>query len=67
MMKYIVKFFVGIWDFSFFFFGCPYEKQASKLKLDEIDDVITGPKNDDTTHTFYRANKVSNNKEELSL
>jgi len=69
MMKYIVKFFVGIWDFFFFFFGCPYEKQATKLKLDELDPVLCGPKNEQTTHQFYRANKVSNetddNKESL--
>ncbi len=57
--KFIVAIFVGMWDFVFFFFGFPYEKQAEKMKLDEIDDVITGPENEKTTHRFYRANKVS--------
>lgn len=62
-MKTILKIFVGIWDFLFFFFGCTYEKQASKLKLDELDGVITGPKNESTAHQFYRANKVSKESE----
>ena len=60
IIKYIVKFFVGIWDFFFFFFGVPYEEQATKLKLDELDPIISGPKNEKTTHKIYRANKVSN-------
>lgn len=57
--KYIIVFFVGIWDFVFFFFGMPYEEQASKLKLDEMDDLISGPENKKTTHHFFRANKVT--------
>ena len=60
IIKYIIKFFVRVWDFFFFFFGCPYEEQASKLKFDELDPVITGPKNEKTSHQFFRANKVSN-------
>lgn len=59
-MKYIFKLLVGIWDFIFFFFGITYEKQASKLKLDELDNRLRGPENEKTTHKIYRANKVSN-------
>ena len=58
--KYSAKFFVRLWDFAFFFLGCPYEKQATKLKLDKFDPTITGPKNEKTSHQFYRATKVSN-------
>ena len=65
VLKYIVKFFVGIWDFIFFFFGMPYEEQACKLKLDEYEDIIGGPENEQTEHQFYRANKVSNESEEV--
>lgn len=57
--RYGVIFFVGIWDFVFFFFGMPYEEQAGKLKLDEMDDLISGPENEKTTHQFFRANKVT--------
>ena len=37
----------------------PYEKQASKLKLDELDPILRGRENEKTTHIIYRANKVS--------
>jgi len=59
IIKYIIKTIVFIWDFVFFFFGMPYEKQASKLKLDELDPILRGRKNEKTTHKIYRANKVS--------
>ena len=64
IIKYIKKFFVGIWDFFFFFFGMPYEEQAKKLDLKKLDSVITGPKNEETGHQIYRANKVSNDKDD---
>jgi len=61
-MKYIVYFFniigkvfVFIWDFIFFFFGMPYEKQAKKLG----DYDARGKDNPKRTHKAYRANKVS--------
>jgi hypothetical protein len=57
--KYSVKAIIFIWDFIFFFFGMPYEKQASKLKLDELDDIFRGGENKQTTHKVYRPNKVS--------
>lgn len=57
--KYSIKTIVFIWDFVFFFFGMPYEKQASKLKLDELDPTLRGRENAKTTHKIYRANKVS--------
>lgn len=60
LIKGIFKIFVGIWDFIFFFFGFPYEKQAEKLNLDDIDHIIRGPENEKTSHQFYRANKVGN-------
>lgn len=64
-MEYIVmcikKFFIGIWDFVFFFFGMPYEKQAKKLKWDEKDAAFRGPENPKTKKIHYRANKVSKN------
>ena len=56
--KYSVKIVVFIWDFIFFFFGMPYEEQASKLKLDKLDPTIRGSDNEKTTHKVYRANKV---------
>lgn len=37
----------------------PYEKQASKLKLDELDPRLRGCENEKTTHKIYRANKVT--------
>jgi hypothetical protein len=37
----------------------PYEEQASKLKLDELDPFIRGHENEKTTYKVYRANKVS--------
>lgn len=58
MFSLIVKIVVGVWDFIFFFFGFTYEEQAEKLKLDELDPVITGPKNEKTGHQYFRANKV---------
>jgi len=62
-MKFIYAFFIGIWDFIFFFFGMPYEEQAKKLKLDENDGLIRGPDNVKRSTKVYRPNKVSNNKE----
>lgn len=59
IIKYSNKTIVGIWDFVFFFFGFPYEAQASKLKLDKIDHILRGPENEKTTRKIYRANKVS--------
>jgi hypothetical protein len=59
LIKNIFKIMVGIWDFIFFFFGFTYEKQAEKLDLDKMDDIIKGPENKKTGHQFYRANKVS--------
>lgn len=59
IIKYSTKITVGIWDFIFFFFGFPYEEQASKLKLDEIDDILRGTENEKPSHKVYRANKVS--------
>lgn len=37
----------------------PYEEQASKLKLDELDPIFRGGDNKQPTHKVYRANKVS--------
>ena len=59
LIKFGTTIIVGIWDFVFFFFGMPYEQQASKLKLDDYDDIIRGPVNEQTSHKSYRANKVS--------
>ncbi|MDQ7043926.1 MAG: hypothetical protein Q9M40_00960 [Sulfurimonas sp.] len=61
-MKYIRMFFVGIWDFFFFFFGMPYEKQAEKLDLDKIDPMLRGPNTKKPNYTVYRANKVQSPK-----
>lgn len=58
IIKYSIKVIVGVWDFIFFFFGFTYEKQAEKLDLDELDSLITGPKNEKTGHQYFRANKV---------
>jgi hypothetical protein len=57
--KYSVKAIIFIWDFIFFFFGMPYEKQASKLKLDKLDPIFRGGENKQTTHKVYKPNKVS--------
>lgn len=57
--KYSIRTIVFIWDFIFFFFGMPYEEQASKLKLDELDPIFRGGDNKQPTHKVYRANKVS--------
>jgi CBS domain containing-hemolysin-like protein len=54
----VIKFFVWIWDFIFFFFGFTYEKQATKLDLDEMEPTLRGPENEKTGHQYYRANKV---------
>ncbi len=35
-----------------------YEKQATKLDLDEMEPTLRGPENEKTTHQYYRANKV---------
>ena len=56
--KYTIKTIVFIWDFIFFFFGMPYEKQASKLNLEELDSALRGGENRQTTHKVYRATKV---------
>ncbi|HIP20595.1 MAG TPA: hypothetical protein EYG70_05675 [Sulfurimonas sp.] len=61
-MKYIRMFFVGIWDFVFFFFGMPYEKQAEKLDLNKIDPTLRGPDTDKPKYQVYRANKVQSPK-----
>lgn len=58
IINLVKKIIIGIWDFFFFFFGMPYEEQASKLKLDEFDELITGPKNEKRNHQIFRANKV---------
>ena len=54
IIKYTRMVIVGIWDFIFFFFGFPYEKQASKLDLKKVDPVFRGPPNQKTTHKIYR-------------
>lgn len=59
VFKYTRKTAIWIWDFIFFFFGMPYEEQASKLKLDKLDPTIRGRDNEKTTHQVFRANKVS--------
>lgn len=59
--KYSIKSLIFMWDFIFFFFGMPYEKQASKLKLDELDHIFRGGENKQPPHKIYRANKVSKN------
>jgi hypothetical protein len=61
IFKFTIKIIVFIWDFIFFFFGIPYEDQASKLKLDELDPLIRGTENEKPTYQIYRANKVSKN------
>ncbi len=58
IFKYTSKIVIWIWDFVFFFFGMPYEEQASKLKLDKLDPTLRGRENEKTTHKIYRANKV---------
>lgn len=52
IIKFIVAFVVGIWDFIFFFFGFTYEKQASKLNLDDMDDFIKGAVNEKLRISF---------------
>ncbi len=58
-MKLIIKIIVRTWDFIFYFFGITYEAQANRLNLEELDNIISGPKNEKVTYTVYRANKVS--------
>jgi hypothetical protein len=58
-MKYVVKPFVWIWDFTFFFFGFTYEKQASKVDFEKMDPALRGPQNAKTSHTIRRANRAS--------
>lgn len=57
--NFIRRFFIGIWDFIFFFFGMPYEEQANKLDWDKHDAAFRGPDNPKTKKTYFRANKVS--------
>jgi len=64
IFKAIRRVILGIWDFFFLFFGVPYEEQAKRMKLDEIEPTLWGGKNEKTTHTFYRANKVSKESKE---
>jgi len=59
---YIKKFFIKIWDFTFYLVGAPYEEQAKKLDWDEKDAAFRGPENPKTKKTHYRANKVSKSK-----
>jgi len=63
-MKYVFglvyRFFLVIWYFFFLFLCLPYDEQAKRLNLDDIEPVMSGPENEKTTHQFYRANKVSN-------
>ena len=59
LFGYIKKFFVGVWDFIFYFIGAPYEEQAKKLDWDEKDATFRGPENPKTKKTHYKANKVS--------
>ena len=58
-MKYVMKPFIWIWDFTFFFFGFTYEKQASKVDFEKIDPTLRGPDNFKTSHTIYRANRAN--------
>ena len=60
VINVLKKIVIGVWDFFFLFMGAPYEKQAERLKLDELEPHLSGPENEKTTHVFYRANKVSN-------
>ncbi|MDQ7044412.1 MAG: hypothetical protein Q9M32_00660 [Sulfurimonas sp.] len=65
IIKYIRMFFRGIWDFIFFFFGMPYEKQAKKLDLEKIDSVLRGPQDEKTSHQIYRANRAAPREENV--
>jgi len=60
IFRVIRRFILGVWDFCFLFLGVPYEEQAKRLRLDDIEPLMSGPDNEKTTHQFYRANKVSN-------
>jgi len=58
IIKFIGRFFVFIWDFVFFFFGMPYEKQASKLDMEKHDPFMRGPEDEKPNYTVYRANRA---------
>lgn len=51
---------IQIWDFLSSFFGFPYEVQANKLDVENIDPGLRDPINLKTSHISYTANKVSN-------
>ena len=59
IIKLVVKFVVFIWDFIFFFFGMPYEKQASKLDMQKHDPLMRGPEDEKPKYTVYRANRAA--------
>ena len=58
----IKRFFIKVWDISFYVLGAPYEQQAKKLDWDEKDEAFRGPQNPKSKKTHYRANKVSKEK-----
>ena len=58
-MKYIIKPFVFLWDFTFFFFGFTYEKQARKVDFEKMDPSLRGPQNQKTAYTIPKANRAS--------
>jgi hypothetical protein len=58
IIKIVAKFFVFIWDFIFFFFGMPYEKQAKKLDMEKHDPFMRGPEDEKPKYTVYRANRA---------
>ncbi len=64
IFKFIRRVVIGIWDFFFLFLGVPYEEQAKRMNLDEMEPTLWGPENEKTTHQFYRANKVSRESKE---
>jgi hypothetical protein len=59
ILGFIKKFFMKIWDISFYVLGAPYELQAKKLDWDEKDEAFRGPQNPKSQGTHYRPNKVS--------
>ena len=59
LFTFIKKFFIKIWDISFYVLGAPYEQQAKKLDWDEDDKAFRGPQNPKTKKTYYKANKMS--------
>lgn len=58
----IKRFFIKVWDISFYVLGAPYEQQAKKLDWDEKDEAFRGPQNPKSKKTHYKANKVSKEK-----